>query len=100
MVYHPYLADQSTIDDLIDECDPKVHTIRWIAITFLVTSCEFEERISTIGLLKSDFRSSMAKKMLTEMCLMSAHRVRISTFMFSKVFYCRFILFSKAYGIT
>ena len=42
--YHCYRTDQSTIDDLIKECDPNVHTIRWIAITCL----------TSIGLVKSD----------------------------------------------
>ena len=75
--------------------DPNVHTILWIAITFLVTCCEFEERILTIGLVKSNWRSSMAKKMFTGMCLMSRIEIWISIFMFSNVFCCRIILFSK-----
>ena len=49
VVYHPYLNDQSTIDDLIKDCDPNVHTIRWIAITFMVTRCEIENRIQLLA---------------------------------------------------
>ena len=97
VVYHPYLTDQSTMETwLRKSSDPNADTICWITITFLVTSCEFEERISTIGLDKSDWRSSMAKKMLTGMCLMSAHRdLDINLYVLKNLLLQ--ILLSKAY---
>ena len=86
------LPTKSTINDLVNECDPNVHTIRWIAITFLVTSCEFEERISTIGLVKS------AKKILTGKCLMSAHRdMDINLYVFKCLLLQIYIVFKSIF---